>query len=264
MIPGFNTDIEHGGITYHVQTEDKGVDSPIILSLVYYGGAILASKRTPYDDLLTAGLDEETLAERLQRQHKLICAAIRSGRIEDLKRMNERATRPIGENKKTVSPTLPVVESDPVEIGVDDDLLDLDPPPPAAPLVTEQQGSVHAKVHLIKKGVADFARESVAMDAPSLTLLEETEIRGGRDLSLRVKLTQGDGDDAEPLAATTITAKIFGTKFAHIECAAQTNGEGIAVVKLSVPVFTSGRAVLLISAIADGHEATLRRVVQPA
>ena len=46
MITGFNTDIEHGGVTYHVQTEDKGLETPLILSLVYVGGAIIASKRT--------------------------------------------------------------------------------------------------------------------------------------------------------------------------------------------------------------------------
>lgn len=91
MITGFNTDIDHEGTTYHVQTEDKGLETPFILSLVYVGGAILASKRTPYEDLLAKGFDEKVLIERLQRQHKLICAAIRAGRIEDLKRMGEGA-----------------------------------------------------------------------------------------------------------------------------------------------------------------------------
>lgn len=90
MITGFNTDIEYGGVTYHVQTEDKGLDSPLILSLVYAGGEILASKRAPYDDLITAGFDEKTLSDRLNRQHKLICAAISQGRVDDLKRMSVR------------------------------------------------------------------------------------------------------------------------------------------------------------------------------
>lgn len=88
MITGFNTDIPYDGVTYHVQTEDKGLDTPLILSLVYVGGAIIASKRTPYADLISKGFDEQTLTERLQRQHKLICAAIKSGRVEDLKRMS--------------------------------------------------------------------------------------------------------------------------------------------------------------------------------
>ncbi|MDT7541733.1 MAG: hypothetical protein QOE33_1637 [Acidobacteriota bacterium] len=90
VITGFNTDIEHNGTVYHVQTEDKGLETPLILSLVYVGGAILASKRAPYDDLLAAGFDQTVLGERLQRQHKLICAAVNAGRIEDLKRMSQR------------------------------------------------------------------------------------------------------------------------------------------------------------------------------
>jgi hypothetical protein len=87
VITGFNTDIPYKGITYHVQTEDKGLDSPLLLSLVYVGGAIIASKRTPYEDLIDSGFDEQVLTERLQRQHKLICAAIKAGRVEELKRM---------------------------------------------------------------------------------------------------------------------------------------------------------------------------------
>ena len=88
MITGFNTDIEHDGVVYHVQTEDKGLETPIILSLVYVGGAILASKRAPYQDLIAQGFSDEVLSERLKRQHRLICAAINSGRIEDLKKMS--------------------------------------------------------------------------------------------------------------------------------------------------------------------------------
>ncbi|HEX8473595.1 MAG TPA: hypothetical protein VF666_06150 [Pyrinomonadaceae bacterium] len=91
MITGFNTDVEHAGTTYHVQTEDKGLKTPLILSLVYVGGTILASKRTSYQDLIEGGFEETTLVERLQRQHKLLCAAIRAGRIEDLKRMSADA-----------------------------------------------------------------------------------------------------------------------------------------------------------------------------
>lgn len=87
MITGFNTDVEYQGVTYHVQTEDKGVSTPMIMSLVYDRGTILASKRSPYDDLLKDTLDEKVLAERLQKQHHLICAAIVAGRLEDLKRM---------------------------------------------------------------------------------------------------------------------------------------------------------------------------------
>jgi len=90
VITGFNTDVDFQGVTYHVQTEDKGLATPFILSLVYNRGTILASKRSPYEDLVEQGFDEKVLAERLQKQHKTICAAIRAGKIEQLKEMTAK------------------------------------------------------------------------------------------------------------------------------------------------------------------------------
>ena len=94
MIAGFNTDVEFGGVVYHVQTEDKGEKSRLILTLVYDGGTILASKRVKYDDLTEADLEPKALAERLLRQHQLICGAVKAGRLNDLKAMAAKDGRP--------------------------------------------------------------------------------------------------------------------------------------------------------------------------
>lgn len=112
MITGFNTDIEHEGVTYHVQTEDKGLETPLILSLVYNRGTILASKRVTYDDLLAAGFDEKALAERLQKQHKTICAAVRAGRIEELKLMTAKDSA--RQKAQRIETKPPVVKAEPI------------------------------------------------------------------------------------------------------------------------------------------------------
>ena len=52
MITGFNTDVKYRGLVYHVQTEDKGKDNPLIETLIYKGGEILASRRLPYAELV--------------------------------------------------------------------------------------------------------------------------------------------------------------------------------------------------------------------
>lgn len=109
MISGFNTDVNYAGTTYHVQTEDKGLASRLIVSLVYDKGTILASKRSPYDDLVNGVLNEQELADRLSRQHKLICAAVKAGRIDDLIKMQRRPA--------AVAPA--VVEPTPVESVVE-------------------------------------------------------------------------------------------------------------------------------------------------
>ncbi|GBC79666.1 hypothetical protein HRbin09_00890 [bacterium HR09] len=82
MLTGFNTDIEYGGTTYHVQTEDRGGKNPLIESLIYVGGEILASRRTEYRNLLEAGADENAIRILMERQHRAIVEAIRSGRID--------------------------------------------------------------------------------------------------------------------------------------------------------------------------------------
>jgi len=84
MITGFNTDVRHEGHVYHVQTEDRGTENPILESLVYIGGTIVARKKTPYPHPLNQDAGHEALASLLKRQHQVIIAAIKAGRIEEL------------------------------------------------------------------------------------------------------------------------------------------------------------------------------------
>src|SRR3989442_244807 len=91
MVTGFNTDVQHGGRTYHVQTEDKGLQNPIIETLLYVGGEILAARRTSYADLLPKGLGEKEIAERIETQHNRMIVDIRKGRYDSGK------VRPFGE-----------------------------------------------------------------------------------------------------------------------------------------------------------------------
>ena len=90
MITGFNTDVRHEGNVYHVQTEDGGKDNPILESLIYIGGTIVAKKLTPYPEQIDDDARHATLAALLKRQHQVIIAAIKAGRIEDLIRHSLR------------------------------------------------------------------------------------------------------------------------------------------------------------------------------
>lgn len=133
MITGFNTDIEFDGKTYHVQTEDKGLSKPLILSLIYNGGTILASRRTPYDDLLEGGLDEKALTERLNKQHRTICAAIKAGRLDDLIRLSRK--QPVAA-KPAVVAEIPAVTADIPSVDIPSaDIPSIDLPPIEAPAV---------------------------------------------------------------------------------------------------------------------------------
>lgn len=89
MISGFTTSVSHAGTTYQVQTEDKGPSASTIVTSIYVAGRVLLTKRTHYDDVLAGDFDRERLERSLRHQHKVICAAVGSGRLQDLKRLTE-------------------------------------------------------------------------------------------------------------------------------------------------------------------------------
>ena len=266
MITGFNTDVEHDGVVYHVQTEDKGLDSPLILSLVYAGGAILASKRAPYDDLLTNGFDERTLSERLQRQHKLICAAIRAGRIEDLKRMSQRDSSQravVSSASPAVKQETPVIETQPPAPAP---VSTLENAPPtdgeAQKEIVPPRSAPHTVRAIMQEPVADFARAQAAgSDALHLSLLDEQEFRGGDHATLQIRVGRSR-EGSEAIAEAEVVVKILGSTFRPQIYQTRTGTDGIALVDAELPHFKTGRAAILVRALANGYEAELRRIIQ--
>jgi hypothetical protein len=65
---------------YHVQTEDRGKGNPVIETLIYVGGEILASKRSSYEPLLEEGYDEAKVAALLEQQHRRVVVDIKLGK----------------------------------------------------------------------------------------------------------------------------------------------------------------------------------------
>ena len=288
MITGFNTDIEHDGVVYHVQTEDKGVNSPLILSLVYAGGEILASKRSPYEDLIAAGFNEEVLAERLKRQHRLICAAINAGRINDLKGMGARdaAARASVSEAADTQPLIPTPPEASAEKLTGVNVTPEESPQAAAPAdeaafpaVEKDQPSEQTKTEEAKPGkepadspytVYDPRRTSPLGElAPTeqglvLSLIEEEEFRAGESFAIRILVQKQWQDKVKPVASASLSVKILGTTFRPKIYAAKSGRDGVAEVAVDIPSFTSGRAALLVRAVADGHSKEMRRVIKPA
>jgi TonB family protein len=82
MITGFNSDIEYGGKVFHVQTEEKGLDNPVVITLVYCGGEIVTSIEASYADLIDEELTpEEEIRGRMSEQHQELIQGIRRGKF---------------------------------------------------------------------------------------------------------------------------------------------------------------------------------------
>jgi hypothetical protein len=80
MITGFNQDVTFKNKVYHVQTEDRGKGNPVIESLIYVGGEILASKRISYEQIIKDGYEEAKVAALLEQQHRRIVVDIKLGK----------------------------------------------------------------------------------------------------------------------------------------------------------------------------------------
>lgn len=81
MVTGFNTDIKHNGVVYHVQTEPRkegGVETA-----VYMRGAVIHSLKTSYLDFVQSPeYTDEKFKRLLEDQHRQIIARIRAGEIQ--------------------------------------------------------------------------------------------------------------------------------------------------------------------------------------
>lgn len=285
VITGFNTDIEHGGTVYHVQTEDKGLDTPIILSLVYVGGTILASKRSPYGDLIEQGFSDEALAERLKRQHRLICAAINSGRINDLKKMSRAGKESAVHEEAAVSEetfvsevtVVPedefiseetkadVIESTPVmdfEIEYGPISQEWTPPPPRTEEPVEEAVAEPEPEPVLVAAEEDEVEESLP-DGLFITVLDDQEFYSGQKYSLRVQVNNRTNGNEVPLQNVAVSIKILGTTFRPLIYSIKTEGDGVATVATQIPEFTSGRAAVLVRAVAKDQAAELRRIIHP-
>src|SRR5215472_16216855 len=84
VLTGFNHNIKHRGKVYHVQTEDSGVANPHIITHVFVGGNIVASKRTSYADIVNAEHLAEVVRELMEEQHKEMLRNLIGGAFDDL------------------------------------------------------------------------------------------------------------------------------------------------------------------------------------
>jgi hypothetical protein len=81
MFPGFNTNVPFKGATYHVQTEDSGVENPVIVTHLYSGGAIVASKKSSYSHLMSDDGWRKKVPEMMRRQHRDMVEELLSGKL---------------------------------------------------------------------------------------------------------------------------------------------------------------------------------------
>ncbi len=135
MLTGYNTDFKYQGKVYHCQTEDGGVSSPYITSLLYFQGAILASRKTSYADILKADCLDDVVRDLMMEQHKQMIRDLMQGKLDLNNAPHEATYQPQAASKpapapasapKAAAPAAPPAPKEPEkEQSLDDIILDL-------------------------------------------------------------------------------------------------------------------------------------------
>lgn len=281
MISGFNTDVNHAGCVYHVQTEDRGRDNPFLESLVYIGGTIVAKKSTPYSEQLEQGVSEETIASLLKRQHQVIIAAIKAGRIEDLIRYSSKESKadkwaePQAVSRTDSPSTQPLTSVGEAVKPLPDSAPMAPPQMPAtqmpvtqAPIPATAKAEASGNVEPSIKGeplnlddvIAEYLKRSSEQGRLDLNVLSPTVFTAGKNINLRVKISYG----AKPETEATVTIKIVGTAFKPQVYMGHAGHDGVAAFNLNLPPFTAGTAAIVIEAQSLHGRGELKHLIRRA
>jgi hypothetical protein len=107
MVVGFNHNFRYKGEVYHIQTEDSGVKSPNIVTLLYQGGTILGSKKTSYADIAKVDNLEQVVEELMKEQHKEMLRSLKSGEYDEVIDRFQAGKKVVPKEEKAAAP--PVV-----------------------------------------------------------------------------------------------------------------------------------------------------------
>jgi len=88
MIVGFNTDIKYRNEVFHIQTEDKGKNNPIIETLVYLHGEVLLSRRVSYAHMVEANEKTSKIKALMKAQHDQLITELKEGHFSHLLAMD--------------------------------------------------------------------------------------------------------------------------------------------------------------------------------
>ncbi|HPA52371.1 MAG TPA: hypothetical protein PLP50_12305 [Thermoanaerobaculia bacterium] len=259
MITGFNTDIKHGDRVFHVQTEDRGAGNPIVESLVYVGGQILLSKRSPYADLITDGkVDEPAVRQLMDLQHRRIIEAIRRGRFDGaVVGAPETAPVPGGAalSPAAAAAAAAILAGGPASGAIPVASAARPPASAALPKPAAAQpprsGVISTNAPGAERSLDQVIIEYLAAEAASerleLNLVKGGELVSGEPVALTVRASTSLTD--RPVAGAQVTLRIVSSIApTQVLYRGASGADGLVKVTAALPDIGSGNAALIISA----------------
>ena len=257
MITGYNTDVRHREMVFHVQTEDKGADNPFIESLVYVGGQVLASRRANYADMLAAGRDEKEIVALMDHQHRTMIAAIRHGKLDGkLSTLVRPQTSPMpvlspaqaAERASASAPGAPAAAPDarPATPGV----VPVQPAPPA-PAPSERT---------LDQVILEYLTNEADQEQLLLVLEGESDLVLGRRASLALRTSSSKS--GQPVAGAQVSVRMISTiAEPRVLAMGRTDEAGGLPLRFEIPALDRGTAALIITAISAIGRAELKHLL---
>lgn len=240
MITGYNTDVRHRGVVFHVQTEDKGMDNPSIETLVYVGGQILHRRRTEYAKLLRDGGGKDDILEMLEAQHRKLIAEIKTGGLDA---EVESRIGPLGPRGGAAAQAAAQAAAETV-------------PQAAGSSLTE---AGEASLQSLDQVILDYLNMEAEQEYLILVMdsLGELALGSPAQLAFHAK-TSGAGT---AVAGAEITVKLISTVAEPQELGdGTTNAEGNLSLRVSIPR-AQGTAALIVSATSEVGTAEIKHLI---
>ena len=233
VLTGYNTDIDHAGTTYHVQTEDKGRANPVIESLVYARGEILYSKRTSYKDLVDEKVETDAIAAVMERQHHAIIDSIRRGRLSEL-----------GDDPKPIDDEDDTSISRDAEGGAPDELAGDDAEPSLDQVILDYLAAQRGRAHLVLK----------AVNKQAFVYGEEAEVE--------ISAVDSETETAQEGVRITVIFKSTSEPRRQVLATGATDEDGLFSAAAQLPEFSGGTSAVVITAESDLGQSEIKHLVQ--
>ena len=268
MITGYNTDVRHQEVVFHVQTEDKGAANPFIESLVYVGGQVLASKRANYADLLAAGRDEKEIIALMDQQHRTMIAAIRHGKFDaKLAALGRPKTSPMPVIEQAAAGGGPL----PPPVGVAAGAT----PVSAASAASAAGAAGAANRAATPRGVPvqpppgertldqvilEYLTNEADQEQLVLVLESEADLGLGRRASLALRTSSSKS--GLPIAGAQVSVRMISTiAEPRVLAVGRTDEQGGVPLRFEIPALDRGTAALIISAVSAIGRAELKHLL---
>jgi hypothetical protein len=228
MITGYNTDVRHRGLVFHVQTEDKGLSNPCVESLVYVGGQILTRTKSEYSQLLKDGGGKDAIAALMERQHRQTISDIRSGQLD------VQVTEQLG----------------PIASG----------PPPAPAPASDASAARPEESRSLDQVILEYLSTEAEQEHLVLVMDSPDELHLGEEALLAFDAKSSLGGDG--IGGAEITVKLISTESEPaLLTSGSTNAEGKLYLKIRLPELRRGTAALIVSATSTVGTAEIKHLI---